>query len=103
MCYQKLTTIDDNPVAQINYSIALSKWKGSESGLNKLEKIEENISMPIKHLFYAAKGAMLLDDKQYGIAKSYYQVAYDLSKHEMDKKFLSKKIQLCDREGLNMN
>jgi len=103
MCYQNLITIDNNPVAQINYAIALSKWKGPESGLNKLEEIEEKTSKPIKHLFYTAKAAMLFDNKQYGKAKSYYQVAYDLSKNEMDKKFLSKKIQLCDREGLNMN
>ncbi len=103
MCYKNLITIDNNPVAQINYAIALSKWKGPESGLNKLEEIEEKTSKPIKHLFYTAKAAMLFDNKQYGKAKSYYQVAYDLSKNEMDKKFLSKKIQLCDREGLNMN
>lgn len=103
LCYQKLTTIDDNPVAQINYAIALSKWKGPESGLNKLEEIEESISKPVKYLFYTGKAAMLFDDKQYGKAKSYYQIAYDLSQHKMDKKFLLKKIQLCDREGLNMN
>lgn len=41
MCYKNLITIDNNPVAQINYAIALSKWKGPESGLNKLEEIEE--------------------------------------------------------------
>lgn len=103
ICYHKLTTIDNNPVAQINYAIALSKWEGPESGLNKLEEIEGNISKPIKYLLYAAKAAMLFDDKHYGKAKSYYQVAYDLSQHEMDRKFLLKKIGLCDREGLNMN
>lgn len=103
ICYHKLTTIDNNPVAQINYAIALSKWEGPESGLNKLEEIEGNISKPSKYLLYAAKAAMLFDDKHYGKAKSYYQVAYDLSQHEMDRKFLLKKIGLCDREGLNMN
>ncbi|MEQ9091927.1 MAG: sigma-70 family RNA polymerase sigma factor [Balneola sp.] len=103
LCYQKLTTIDDNPVTQMNYAIALSKWKGSEIGLIKLEEIEENISKPIKHLYYAAKAAMLFDDKQYGKAKSYYQVAYDLSKHEMDKKFLLKKIRLCDTHNIGLN
>lgn len=60
MCYKNLITIDNNPVAQINYAIALSKWKGPESGLNKLEEIEEKTSKPIKHLFYTAKAAMLL-------------------------------------------
>ena len=103
ICYQRLIELDENPVVAINHAIALSKWKGSESGLNKLEEIEEKISKPIKYLFYAAKGAMLLDDKKYGIAKSYYQVAYDLSKHEMDKRFLAKKIQLCDTNNIGLN
>lgn len=103
VCYKKLTTIDDNPVTNINYAISISKWKGPENGLKKLDEIEHSISKPVKHLFYAAKASMLFQSKTYELAKSYYQVASDLSKHEMDKKFLAKKIHLCDRQNLKMN
>ena len=103
VCYDKLLELEDNPVIRINRAIAISKWKGPEIGARHLDEIENVISKPIKQLFYAAKAAMLFQEKKYETAKSYYQVAMDLSKHEMDKQFLAKKIQLCNTNNIGLN
>lgn len=102
-CYQKLIDFDNNPIVKINHAVALSKWKGYKSGLAELDKLEEVLPKSVKYLFYSAKASMLIHAEHYELAKSYYQVAYDLSKHKMDRHFLSKKIQYCDRKGLNLN
>mgnify|MGYP003146501348 FL=1 len=103
VCYDKLLELEDNPVIRINRAIAISKWKGPELGAKQLDKIENIISKPIKQLFYAAKAAMFFQEKKYEMAKTYYQVAMDHSKHEMDKKFLAKKIQLCNTNNIGLN
>ncbi|MEP1305014.1 MAG: sigma-70 family RNA polymerase sigma factor [Balneola sp.] len=103
ICYEQLLNIEDNPIIEINHAVALSKWKGAKTGLNRLDVIEDKLTKPVKYLFYSAKASMLVQSQKYELAKSYYQIAYDLSKHEMDKRFISKKIQLCDRKGLRMN
>lgn len=103
ICYKQLLELEENPIVEINYAVALSKWKGAKAGLATLEIIEEDLTKPFKYLFYSAKASMLVQSKEYELAKSYYQVAYDLSKHEMDKRFIVKKIQFCEREGLSLN
>ncbi len=103
VCYDQLLMLSQNPVVGINRAIAISKWKGAEAGLKELDKIEDELSKPLKPLFYSAKASMLTSCSKFDLAKSYYQVAHDLSKHEMDKKFLSKKMQICDRKGLGLN
>jgi RNA polymerase sigma-70 factor (ECF subfamily) len=103
ICYDRLMELDDNPIIGINHAIAISKWKGADIGTKKLDEIEDLITKPIKHLYYAAKASILFEEKKYETAKSYYQVAMDHSKHEMDKKFLAKKIQLCNTNNIGLN
>ena len=95
-CYQKLLSLEDNPVLRINYVVALSKWKGADRGLYELELIEGEINKPLKYLFYSAKASMFMEIGKYDLAKSYYQVAHDLSKHKMDQSFLVSKMIECD-------
>ena len=103
ICYRELLRTTENPIIEINHAVALSKWKGASAGLSRLDEIEDSLTKPVKYLFYSAKASMLVQSQKYELAKSYYQIAYDLSKHEMDKRFISKKIQFCDRKGLRMN
>lgn len=102
-CYKKLLNLENNPVLRINYAVALSKWKGADKGLSELETIEAEIHKPLKYLFYSAKASMLMQLGNHDLAKSYYQVAHDLCKHKMDRSFLTKKINECDRKGINFN
>jgi RNA polymerase sigma-70 factor (ECF subfamily) len=103
ICYYKLLEMEKNLVLNINYAIAISKWKGPKEGLLELEQVESAIKKPLKYLFYSAKASMLMQFGNFDLARSYYQVARDLAKHEMDRSFLLKKIEECDRKGLRAN
>ena len=96
-CYKTLLSLEDNPIVYINYAVALSKWKGGKAGLLLLDEIESSFSSVFKgnstqYLFHCAKASMLTSSSDFQLAKVYYQKAYELTTHEMDKVFLMKKM-----------
>lgn len=103
ICYDRLLEIQKSPVLVINRIIAKSKWDSAEQALKELEDIESDLNQQLKPLFCSAKADILLNLKRYDLAKSYYQVACDLSKNNADKKFLLKKVYECDRKNVSKN
>lgn len=102
-CYEKLLHIDNSFMIRLNHAIASGRAKGFEGGLVLLKDLEKDSSAKKRSLLYAAIAEMNMRLGQYEIAKSYYQVALDLSKTDSDKSFISKKILACDTNNISNN
>ncbi len=96
-CYKILLKLQDTDLTKLNYAIALSKLEGPVSGLKVLAEIEE--SVPFKSLYFAAKAEMNLSAENYDKAKAYYTVALDYITNDVERDFIQKKIQECDKHN----
>ena len=102
-CYEKLMEIDDSVLVKLNHAIALSRVHGFEKGLEVLKELEKNSNTTKRPLLFAAIADMNMHLERYEIAKSYYQVALDLTEKLPDQKFIEKKIMECDTKNIRHN
>lgn len=101
--YEKLKKLENSEVIRLNYAIVLSKVKGAAAGLKALDQVEPDTTKEKQFLFLAARADMNAELKNYEIAKSYYQVAFDMAHSKADKNFLRSKIEECNRHNLSDN
>lgn len=101
--YEKLLEMKISAIIDLNYAIALSYAKGAKAGLDKLEKIDISGIKDRQYLLWAAKAEMNARLENFGIAKSYYQVACDLSTSKRDKEYLLQKMKENDLKNLSKN
>lgn len=102
-CYEKLLQIDNSFMIRLNHAIASGRARGFTGGLILLKDLEKDSSTKKRSTLYAAIAEMNMKLGKYDIAKSYYQVAIDLSKTESDKAFIRKKILACDTNNISNN
>lgn len=101
-CYKLLLNLEDNPIININYAVALGKWQGDKVGLAFLDEMEASIPIEsqiksTQNLFHCAKASMLASSKQFQLAEEHYQKAYELTNNKMDTVFLKKKMDELSR------
>ncbi len=102
-CYERLMELDDSMMVRLNHAIALSRVKGFEQGLGLLKSLEQNSGKTKRPLLFAAIADMNMHLERYEIAKSYYQVAFDLTEKKPDQKFIENKIMICDKRNIHRN
>lgn len=85
--YELLQKMSDSEMIRINLAIAKSEWKGAETGLLELRRLEES-GIQKSQLFCAAMAHIYRKLNHAELAKSYYQVAIDLSTIPSEKKYL---------------
>lgn len=102
-CYEKLCHINNSFMIRINYAIALGWAEGFDLGLIKLKELEKESHVQKRSLLYSGIAEMNMQLKNFEVAKSYYQVALDLTESSFDKIFISKKITICDTNNIRTN
>lgn len=102
-CYKKLLDVDDSIMIRLNHAIALSRVEGFEKGLEVLKELEKKSDAIKRPLLFAAIADMNRQLENYEIAKSYYQVALDLTEKKPDQQFIEKKIMECDTRNIRHN
>ncbi|MCP9291016.1 RNA polymerase sigma factor [Gracilimonas sediminicola] len=102
-CYERLINMEPSPIIELNYIVALSYLRGAELGLKKLEKLQGSITQEKEYFFWAAKAEMNVRLGKFGLAKSYYQVACDLTPSGFDETYLRRKMEECDLQNLSKN
>lgn len=100
LCYQKLAELNASPMVKLNKAIATGMHLGAKQGLSALEDLIDELPKDRLFLIHAAKARLLMNEEQYGKAKAWYQVAYDLADFEPDRVFILKKMEECDRMGV---
>lgn len=102
-CYEKLLKMDNSTVVRLNHAIAFSRVKGFEAGLELLKELEKKSDIKKRPLLFAAIADINRQLGRYEIAKSYYQVALDLTEKKPDQQFIEKKIMECDTRNIRHN
>lgn len=102
-CYEKLLQINNSFMTRFNYAIALGWAQGFDLGLIKLKELEKGFQVQKRSLLYSGIAEMNMQLKNFEVAKSYYQVALDLTESSFDKIFISKKITICDTNNIRTN
>ncbi|MEQ8525144.1 sigma-70 family RNA polymerase sigma factor [Gracilimonas sp.] len=101
--YEKLLKMRPSEIIELNYAIALSYAKGAKAGLRKLEEIDIPGIKDRQYLLWAAKAEMNVRLENYGVARSYYQVACDLAPSKIDEEYLLRKMKENDLKNLSKN
>ena len=101
--YDKLLEITSSPVVRINRAIALSNLKGPEAALEALTNMEVELPTDDYHFFHATKADLHFRMNNVELARSYYQVAMDLTDSKPEKRFLAKKMDRCTTGKINTN
>ncbi len=102
-CYEKIMDMDNSIMIRLNHAIALSRVKGLEKGLDVLKELEKKSDAIKRPLLFAAIADMNRQLGRFEIAKSYYQVALDLTEKKPDQQFIEKKIMECDTKNIRHN
>lgn len=101
--YDKLLEMTDSPVVRINRAIALSNREGPAEGLEALSRMDEEMPLDDYYLYHATKADLNFRMKNFELARSYYQVAMDMTDSKPEKRFLAKKIDRCNASNINKN
>lgn len=101
--YQKLSEIENSEIIKLNKAIATANINGPKASLKVLQEVSFSSASDKEFMLHAAKAHMYMEMKQFGKAKSYYQVAGDLAVSKADKQYLQSKMEECDRNNLSMN
>ena len=93
--YDLLIKVDHSPVILLNRVVAFSKVHGITSALNELQKIAQNKALDNYYLFYAVKGELLLENKDFITAHDNFNKALSLTQNKSEQKILRDKIAKC--------
>jgi RNA polymerase sigma-70 factor, ECF subfamily len=90
--YEQLYQMDPNPVVALNRAIALSRWKGPETGLAALAQIEHHPALARYHLLPATLGELSNELGQQEKAAAYYKAALECVCTEPERRLLQKRL-----------
>ena len=88
----------DSPVALLNRSVAVSKVRGSSSGLAELDRLEPTLKN--YYLYLAVRGHFLEDCGRYNEAAEQFRAALACRCTEPERRFLRKKLEAALRERI---
>ncbi len=94
--YEQLCTLTDTPVVRLNQAVAISMAEGPKQGLQLLESIRKELDSYAP--FYLAQADMLFRLEKKSEAKEMYRIAFDLTKNEVEREFIQKRILNLARE-----
>ncbi|MBS1493649.1 MAG: sigma-70 family RNA polymerase sigma factor [Bacteroidetes bacterium] len=93
--YDILSKINSSPVVLLNRAIVIGKLSGAAKAIEEINLIP-GVEKYLKsnHLFSAVLGEMYKQENNSEEAKKYFEMAYDLTNSETEKKLIQKKINL---------
>ena len=93
--YQRLLTLNRNPVVQLNLAVALSYTDGPQSALNYLVKIDGVDQLAEYSAFHTAMADMHCRLGDHRRAISCYESAIQRSENRIEKRHLEKQLTKC--------
>ena len=91
--YDLLLKVKPSPVVALNRVVAFYKVHGADDALSELENVAESKYMQNYYLFYSVKAELLKETGEVSRAKKELNQAILLTRNEMEKTFLFKKLQ----------
>lgn len=94
--YDDLLSKNPSPVVALNRAVAIAKVHGPSAGLAAVAPLERDRHMRRYHLLLAVRGQLLLDLGRPTQAAEAFKAALDCECSEPERRFLARKLQLCE-------
>lgn len=91
--YDQLQQLNSSPVIALNRAVALSRWRGPQSGIQELSQIASHPAMSNYYLFHATMGELWRESGDQKKAIDCYHRALASPCSEPERRFLLKKIE----------
>jgi RNA polymerase sigma-70 factor (ECF subfamily) len=97
--YDLLMSIRPSPIVALNRAIAIAQRDGPERGLEEINLISDADRLRSYPFLAAALGELELRRGQYGAALDHFQAAIRLARNGMERRFLERRLDACQRGG----
>ena len=97
--YDLLMSIRPSPIVALNRAIAIAQRDGPERGLEEINLISDADRLRSYPFLAAALGELELRRGQYGAALDHFQAAIGLARNGMERRFLERRLDTCQRGG----
>jgi RNA polymerase sigma-70 factor (ECF subfamily) len=97
--YDLLMSIRPSPIVALNRAIAIAQRDGPERGLEEINLISDADRLRSYPFLAAALGELELRRGQYGAALDHFQAAIRLARNGMERRFLERRLDTCQRGG----
>ena len=97
--YDLLMSIRPSPIVALNRAIAIAQRDGPERGLEEINLISDADRLGSYPFLAAALGELELRRGQYGAALDHFQAAIRLARNGMERRFLERRLDACQRGG----
>ena len=97
--YDLLMSIRPSPIVALNRAIAIAQRDGPERGLEEINLISDADLLRSYPFLAAALGELELRRGQYGAALDHFQAAIRLARNGMERRFLERRLDTCQRGG----
>jgi RNA polymerase sigma-70 factor (ECF subfamily) len=97
--YDLLMSVRPSPIVALNRAIAIAQRDGPERGLEEINLISDADRLRSYPFLAAALGELELRRGQYGAALDHFQAAIRLARNGMERRFLERRLETCQRGG----
>jgi RNA polymerase sigma-70 factor (ECF subfamily) len=97
--YDTLMTIRPSPIVALNRAIAVAQRDGPERGLEEIAAIENRDRLSAYPFYAAALGELELRSGREDAAREHFRTAQSLARNPMERRFLDRRMEACDRPG----
>jgi RNA polymerase sigma-70 factor (ECF subfamily) len=97
--YDLLMSMRPSPIVALNRAIAIAQRDGPERGLEEINLISDADRLGSYPFLAAALGELELRRGQYGAALDHFQAAIRLARNGMERRFLERRLDACQRGG----
>ncbi len=94
--YDQLVAMNHSPVVALNRAVALAMVEGPQAGMRALEKIPRLPPMKSYYLLPATLAEFHIQMNDFEKAGDCYQQALELVRSEPERRFLTRKLQVCE-------
>jgi len=97
--YDTLMTIRPSPIVALNRAIAVAQRDGPERGLEEIAAIKDRDRLSAYPFYAAALGELELRSGREDAAREHFRTAQGLARNPMERRFLDRRMEACDRPG----
>ena len=94
--YDRLLALEPSPVVELNRAIAIGQRDGAAAGLAALNSIEDRARLDAYPFYHAAIAELELEQGRGDSARAHFATAIKLSRNQMERRFLERRVAACD-------
>jgi len=97
--YDTLMTLKPSPIVALNRAIAIAQNEGPERGLEEIQSMGDRDRLVAYPFYFAALGELELRRGKREAARRHFSAAFAVARNPMERRFLSGRIEVCEREA----